>query len=116
MRLSCFCGTPFAPVSASWLLSVKRICGSTQPVTAPDLHALRHEYTRTIAPACALAAETPLGSPESIRGQTTAFDDAVEGAEGDRLAAVHGNDALPPIGMAPLLSMGQILGRHANSH
>jgi hypothetical protein len=29
---------------------------------------------------------------------------------------VHGNDALPPIGMAPLLSMGQILGRHANSH
>ena len=65
---------------------------------------------------CALAAETPLGAPESIRGQTTAFDDVVEGAEGDRLAAVHGNDALPPIGMAPILSTGQILGRHASSH
>jgi hypothetical protein len=37
---------------------VKRIRGKKQPLSAAGLHALRDEYTRTIAPACALAAET----------------------------------------------------------
>jgi hypothetical protein len=37
---------------------VKRIRGKKQPLTAAGLHALRNEYTRTIEPARALAAET----------------------------------------------------------
>jgi hypothetical protein len=57
VRMSCFCRTPFAPVSASWLLNVKRICGKTRPVAA-GVQALRDEYTRSIEPARALAAET----------------------------------------------------------
>jgi hypothetical protein len=37
---------------------VKRIRGKKQPLTAAGVHALRDEYTRTIAPARARAAET----------------------------------------------------------
>jgi hypothetical protein len=36
---------------------VKRIRGKKLPLTAAGVHALRDEYTRTIAPARALAAE-----------------------------------------------------------
>jgi hypothetical protein len=44
--------------SATWVREVKRIRGKKLPLTAAGLHALRDEYTRTIAPARALAAET----------------------------------------------------------
>jgi len=37
---------------------VKRIRGKQQPLSSAGLHALRDEYTRTIEPARALAAET----------------------------------------------------------
>ncbi len=37
---------------------VKRIRGKKQPLTAAGVHGLRDEYTRTIAPARARAAET----------------------------------------------------------
>jgi hypothetical protein len=37
---------------------VKRIRGKKQPLSSAGLHALRDEYTRTIEPARALAAET----------------------------------------------------------
>jgi hypothetical protein len=37
---------------------VKRIRGKKQPLSSAGLHALRDEYTRTIEPAHALAAET----------------------------------------------------------
>ena len=56
MRLSCFCATVSAPLSAGWLAEVKRLHGKKQPLSAGGLHALRDEYTRTIAPA--RAAET----------------------------------------------------------
>ena len=36
---------------------MKRIRGKKRPLTAVGLHALRDEYTRTLAPARALAAE-----------------------------------------------------------
>ena len=36
---------------------VKRIRSKKQPLSSAGLHALRHEYTRTIAPARALATE-----------------------------------------------------------
>ena len=36
---------------------MKRIRGKKQPLTAAGLHALRDEYTRTVEPARALAAE-----------------------------------------------------------
>ena len=42
----------------TWVSEVKRIRGKKQPLTAAGLHALRDEYTRTIEPARALAAET----------------------------------------------------------
>jgi hypothetical protein len=42
----------------TWVAEVKRIRGKKQPLTAAGLHALRDEYTRTITPARALAAET----------------------------------------------------------
>ena len=41
-----------------WVGEVKRIQGKKQSLIAADLHALRDEYTRTIEPARALAAET----------------------------------------------------------
>ena len=44
--------------SDTWVGEVKRIRGKKQPLTAAGLHGLRDEYTRTIAPARALAAET----------------------------------------------------------
>jgi hypothetical protein len=44
--------------SNTWVSEVKRIRGKKQPLTAAGLHALRDEYTRTIEPARALAAET----------------------------------------------------------
>jgi hypothetical protein len=44
--------------SNTWVSEVKRIPGKKQPLTAAGVHALRGEYTRTIAPARALAAET----------------------------------------------------------
>ena len=37
---------------------MKRIRGKKQPLTAAGVHALRDEYTRSIEPARALAAET----------------------------------------------------------
>ncbi len=44
--------------SNTWVSEVKRIRGKKLPLTAAGLHALRDEYTRTIEPARALAAET----------------------------------------------------------
>jgi hypothetical protein len=44
--------------SDTWVAEVKRIRGKKQPLSSAGLHALRDEYTRTIAPARALAAET----------------------------------------------------------
>jgi hypothetical protein len=44
--------------SDTWVGEVKRIRGKKLPLTAAGVHALRAEYTRTIAPARALAAET----------------------------------------------------------
>jgi len=44
--------------SDTWVREVKRIRGKTQPLSSAGLHALRDEYTRTIEPARALAAET----------------------------------------------------------
>ena len=41
-----------------WVSEVKRIRGKKQPLSSAGLHALRDEYTRTIEPARALAAET----------------------------------------------------------
>jgi hypothetical protein len=43
--------------SDTWVGEVKRIRGKKQPLTAAGIHALREEYTRTIDPARALAAE-----------------------------------------------------------
>ena len=43
------------------------------------------------------------GLPKVVRGQSAAFDDALQGADGDRFAAVHGNDDLPTVGMASFL-------------
>ena len=44
--------------SDTWVGEVKRIRGKTLPLTAAGVHGLRDEYTRTIAPARALSAET----------------------------------------------------------
>jgi hypothetical protein len=44
--------------SDTWVGEVKHIRGKKLPLTAAGLHALRDEYTRTIAPARARAAET----------------------------------------------------------
>ena len=44
--------------SDTWVGEVKRIRDKKQPLTAAGVHALRDEYTRNIAPARALAAET----------------------------------------------------------
>jgi hypothetical protein len=44
--------------SDTWVSEVKRIRGKKQPLSSAGLHGLRDEYTRTIAPARALAAET----------------------------------------------------------
>ena len=44
--------------SDTWVGEVRRIRGKKQPLTAAGVHALRDEYTRTIDPARALAAET----------------------------------------------------------
>ena len=44
--------------SDTWVAEVKRIRGKKLPLTAAGVHALRDEYTRTIEPARALAAET----------------------------------------------------------
>ena len=44
--------------SATWVSEVKRIRGKKLPLTATGVHALRDEYTRTIEPARARAAET----------------------------------------------------------
>ena len=44
--------------SDTWVGEVKRIRGKKQPLTAAGVHGLRDEYTRTIAPARARAAET----------------------------------------------------------
>jgi len=44
--------------SDTWVGEVKRIRGKKLPLTAAGVHALRAEYTRTIEPARALAAET----------------------------------------------------------
>jgi hypothetical protein len=43
--------------SNTWVSEVKRIRGKKQPLTSAGLNVLRDEYTRTIAPARALAAE-----------------------------------------------------------
>ncbi|MGO9199694.1 MAG: hypothetical protein ACLQM8_04035 [Limisphaerales bacterium] len=44
--------------SDTWVGEVKRIRGKKHPLTSAGVHALRAEYTRTIEPARALAAET----------------------------------------------------------
>jgi hypothetical protein len=44
--------------SDTWVGEVTRIRGKKLPLTAAGVHALRDEYTRTIEPARALAAET----------------------------------------------------------
>ena len=44
--------------SNTWVGEVKRIRGKKLPLTAAGVHGLREEYTRTIEPARALAAET----------------------------------------------------------
>ena len=44
--------------SDTWVAEVKRIRGKKQPLTAAGVQGLRAEYTRTIDPARALAAET----------------------------------------------------------
>jgi hypothetical protein len=44
--------------SDTWVGEAKRIRGKKQPLTAAGVHALREEYTRTIEPVRALAAET----------------------------------------------------------
>jgi hypothetical protein len=44
--------------SNTWVSEVKRIRGKKHPLSSAGLHALRDEYTRTIAPARARAAET----------------------------------------------------------
>jgi hypothetical protein len=44
--------------SDTWVSEVKRIRGKKHPLSSAGLHALRDEYTRTIEPARALAAET----------------------------------------------------------
>ena len=41
-----------------WVGEVKRVRGKKLPLTSAGVHALRDEYTRTIEPASALAAET----------------------------------------------------------
>ena len=43
--------------SDTWVAEVKRIRGKKQPLTAAGVQGLRAEYTRTIEPALALAAE-----------------------------------------------------------
>ena len=45
-------------MSPGWLVKVKRIRCKTRPLTAAGVKGLRDEYTRTIEPARALAAET----------------------------------------------------------
>jgi hypothetical protein len=50
--------TPTELDSNTWVIEVKRLCGKKHPLTSAGLHALRDEYTRTIEPARALAAET----------------------------------------------------------
>jgi hypothetical protein len=42
----------------TWVSEAKRIRGKKQPQSSAGLHALRDEYTRTVDPARALAAET----------------------------------------------------------
>ena len=44
--------------SNTWVSEVKRIRGKKHPLSSAGLHALRDKYTRTIAPARALATET----------------------------------------------------------
>jgi hypothetical protein len=44
--------------SDTWVSEVKRIRGKKQPLSSAALHALRGEFTRTIEPARALAAES----------------------------------------------------------
>ena len=44
--------------SDTWVGEVKHIRGKKLPLTAAGVHGLRDEYTRTIEPARALAAET----------------------------------------------------------
>ena len=44
--------------SNTWVSEVKRLRGKKQPLSSAGLHALRDEFTRTVEPARALAAET----------------------------------------------------------
>ena len=44
--------------SDTWLGEVKRIRRNKPPLTVAGVQGLREEYTRSIEPACALAAET----------------------------------------------------------
>jgi hypothetical protein len=44
--------------SNTWVSEVKRLRGKKQPLSSAGVHALRDEYTRTLEPARALAAET----------------------------------------------------------
>ena len=55
--------------SDTWVTEVKRIRGKKQPLTAACVQALRAEYTRTIDPALALAAETCRGAIKTRKEQ-----------------------------------------------
>jgi hypothetical protein len=69
--------------SDAWVGEVKRIRDKKLPLTAAGVHALRDEYTRTLEPARALAAETLK-------------------LEGSRLSAGKGiSGAVPAIGNEP---------------
>jgi hypothetical protein len=46
------------PDSNTWVSEVKHIRGKKHPLSSAGLHVLRDEYTRTLEPARALAAET----------------------------------------------------------
>lgn len=69
------------PDSNTWVSEVDRIPCKKQTLTAASLHALRHEYTLTLAPSHALAAEAlPLAHPQRVRqpgvGANTGGEDA----------------------------------------
>ena len=59
--------------SDTWVAEVKRIRGKKLPLTAAGVHGLRDEYTRTIEPARARAAETLAPWPWSAPSATSSI-------------------------------------------
>jgi hypothetical protein len=79
--MSYFHPTPFAQGERLRVGKVKRIRGKKLPLTAAGVHALRDEYTRTIEPARALAAETltlERTLSDLVKGSTHSLDSAEE--------------------------------------